>query len=265
MSNMFSLRDKTIVITGGAGLLGRMHADAILKFDGEPILLDKDNESLEEAKKYLFDIHKKEIMTYVTDITNEDEVKEVSEDININFKNFHGLINNAANNPKVGEDSTSSGLEDFPLDLWQKDIDVGLTGSLICTKFFGTLLANKNSGGSILNISSDLGLIGPDQRIYEKDFVKPISYSVVKSGIIGLTKYTATYWADKNIRCNAICPGGIDNNQSKDFLKKIERLIPLGRLAKAEEYQGVSVWILSDASSYLTGSIISIDGGRTAW
>ena len=110
-----------------------------------------------------------------------------------------------------------------------------------------------------------MGLIGPDQRVYEKDFVKPISYSVVKSGIIGLTKYTATYWADKNIRCNAISPGGIDNNQSKDFLKKIERLIPLGRLAKAEEYQGVSVWILSDASSYLTGSIISIDGGRTAW
>ena len=265
MKNIFSLKNKTIVVTGGAGLLGRMHADAILKFDGEPILLDKDEKSLKEAKKYLFDIHKKEIMTYVTDITNEGEVREVSEEINSNFENFNGLINNAANNPKVRKDSTSAGLEDFPLDLWYEDIDVGLTGSLICTKIFGSLLANKNSGGSILNISSDLGLIGPDQRIYEKGFVKPISYSVVKSGIIGLTKYTATYWADKNIRCNAICPGGIDHNQSKDFLKKIERLIPLGRLAKAEEYQGVSVWILSDASSYLTGSIISIDGGRTAW
>ena len=167
MNNIFSLKDKSIVITGGAGLLGRMHADAILKFDGEPILLDKDSHSLEEAKKYLFDIHKKEIMTYVIDITNEDEVKEVSENININFKNLHGLINNAANNPKVGEGAISARLEDFPLELWQKDIEVGLTGSLICTKFFGSLLASKHSGGSILNISSDLGLIGPDQRIYE--------------------------------------------------------------------------------------------------
>ena len=105
MNNIFSLEDKSIVITGGAGLLGRMHADAILKFDGEPILLDKDSHSLEEAKKYLFDIHKKEIMTYVIDITNEDEVKEVSENININFKNLHGLINNAANNPKTAPEA----------------------------------------------------------------------------------------------------------------------------------------------------------------
>ena len=142
---------------------------------------------------------------------------------------------------------------------------VGLTGSFLCTKCFGNLIAKNRNGGSIINISSDLGLIGPKQSLYSKKNFKPVSYSVVKSGIIGLTKYTSTYWADKNIRCNAICPGGIKNNQPEAFLKKINKEIPLGRLAKKDEYQGVIVWILSDASSYLNGAVIPIDGGRTAW
>jgi len=115
-------------------------------------------------------------------------------------------------------------------------------------------------------------LIAPDQRLYRKEGiadnfqnVKPVTYSVVKTGLIGLTRYLATYWADKNVRCNAICPGGVENNQPEDFLSEVSSRIPMGRLAKSDEYQSTIIWMLSDASSYLNGSIVSVDGGRTAW
>ena len=123
---------------------------------------------------------------------------------------------------------------------------------------------SKKKNGNILNISSDLGIIAPDQRIYKnKNFIKPITYSVVKHGIIGLTKYTASYWAKDNIRCNAIAPGGIFNNQENSFVKKISNLIPLGRMAKKNEYNALVLFLCSDLSSYLTGSVIVADGGRT--
>ena len=128
------------------------------------------------------------------------------------------------------------------------------------------------NGGSIVNISSDLGLIAPDQRLYAKkgvddnlQNVKPVTYSIVKTGLIGLTRYLATYWADKNVRCNAMCPGGVENGQSNDFLQEVSLRIPMSRLAQADEYQGTLLWMLSDASSYLNGAIVPIDGGRTAW
>ena len=131
-----------------------------------------------------------------------------------------GLINNAANNPKVGEDEdiNFSRLENFPIENWAKDLAVGLTGSFICAKYYGTQISKNLNGGSIVNISSDLALIGPDQRLYldasktpSNQPVKPVSYSVVKAGILGLTRYLATYWPEKKVRCNAICPAGVEN------------------------------------------------------
>ena len=146
----------------------------------------------------------------------------------------------------------------------------GLTGAWLCSKHYGSEIAKNKKGGTIVNISSDLGLISPDQRLYlsgkdKNKLVKPVTYSVIKTGLIGLTRYLATYWVDKGVRCNAICPGGIENAQSKDFLKKVSTRIPMGRLAKPEEYQGTLLWMLSDASSYLNGAIVPVDGGRTVW
>lgn len=130
----------------------------------------------------------------------------------------------------------------------------------------------RRGGGVILNISSDLGIIAPDQRIYlkeglpeDKQNVKPVSYPVIKSALIGLTRYAATYWAKKNIRINAICPGGVQTDQPKDFLEKLTYRIPMGRMAQKEEYKGAIIFLVSDASSYMTGAILSIDGGRTCW
>ena len=190
------------------------------------------------------------------------------------FGKIDGLVNNAVNNPKVEDSSEKnfSRLENFQLDVWNQDVAVGLTGAFLCAKHYGYQIAQNPVGGVIVNISSDLGLIAPDQRLYakpdlkEKDQpVKPISYSVVKTGLLGLTRYLATYWAEKNVRCNAICPGGVENSQSDEFLNEVYSKIPMGRLARADEYQGVLLWMLSDASSYLNGAIVPVEGGRTVW
>jgi len=267
MKESFSLKNKIILVTGAAGLMGMQHCEAILSNEGTPILLDKSTDFLDRAKKSLDEKFLSNVETHTLDITSEYEVKKCCELIKKKYKKIHGLINNAANNPKVESPSSdfSNELHNFSLEAWSNDLSVGLTGSFLCTKFFGNLISQNPNGGSIINVSSDLGLIGPKQHLYSKNNYKPVSYSVVKSGIIGLTRFTATYWADKNVRCNVICPGGIENNQPDKFLKKISKEIPMGRLARKDEYQGVIIWILSDASSYLNGAVIPIDGGRTAW
>lgn len=268
MSDYFNLKKKVIVITGAAGLMGIQHCEAILEHNGTPVLLDVDKKRLQKAKSRLDKKFSSNVSIFPVDITSETAIKACAESIEDKFKIIDGLINNAANNPKVEssyEKSFSNELSNFSLEAWNKDISVGLTGAFLCTKYFGYLISQGKNGGSIINISSDLGLIGPKQSLYSKNSFKPVSYSVVKTGIIGLTRYTATCWADKNVRCNAICPGGIENNQPENFLKKISKEIPLGRMAKKHEYKSSIIWILSDASSYLNGSIISIDGGRTVW
>ena len=142
------------------------------------------------------------------------------------------------------------------------ELKVGLKGAMLCTKIFGTEMSRQKQGGNIINISSDLGIISPDNRIYKNNFVKPVTYSVIKHGIIGLTKYTATYWP-KKVRCNALAFGGMENNQDKNFIKKIKGLIPMGRMGKKNEYNNTILFLSSKASSYINGATIVVDGGRT--
>jgi NAD(P)-dependent dehydrogenase (short-subunit alcohol dehydrogenase family) len=274
LDNIFRLDGKVIVITGATGLLGRKHAQAIASYGGTPVLLDLSQQTVDELANELNNQYKVGSVGFSVDITNEHVVENNANQIIEHFGKIDGLVNNAANNPKV-EDSSEvnfSRLENFPLNVWHDDLNVGLAGSFLCAKYYGFEISKNPNGGSIINISSDLGLIAPDQRLYSKPGlsedqqpVKPITYSVVKTGLIGLTRYLATYWAEKNVRCNAICPGGVENGQPEEFLKDVSSRIPMNRLAKADEYQGTLLWMLSDASSYLNGAIVSVDGGRTAW
>jgi len=274
MENLFRLDNKFIVITGATGLLGRKHAEAVACYGGTPILLDLSQQVVDDFANELNEKYKVDSIGFAIDITNENAIEGNANLLIKRFGKIDGLVNNAANNPKV-EDSKSvnfSRLENFPLNIWNDDIAVGLTGSFLCAKHYGYKISQNPNGGSIVNISSDLGLIAPDQRLYSKDGVdnnkqnvKPVTYSVVKTGLIGLTRYLATYWADKNVRCNAMCPGGVENGQPDDFLQEVYSRIPMNRLAKSDEYQGTLLWMLSDASSYLNGAIIPIEGGRTAW
>ena len=274
LNSLFRLDGKVIIITGAAGLLGRKHAEIVAAYGGITILIDIDHPAVTQLAAKLEKVYSVGSIGLKVDITEETEVHDSCQYIISKYGKIDGLVNNAANNPKV-ENSTDTNftrLENFPIEIWNKDIAVGLTGAYLCSKYYGSAIAANENGGVIINISSDLGLIAPDQRLYHNDSkcdelqsVKPVTYSVVKTGLIGLTRYLATYWADKNVRCNVLCPGGIENGQSEDFLEKVSSRIPLGRLAKSDEYQGALLFMLSDASAYLNGAIIPIDGGRTAW
>jgi len=274
LEKLFRLDGKIVVITGATGLLGKKHAEAVACYGGTPILLDLSQQAVDDFANELNDKYKVNAVGYSINITDEKEIENNARKLIDKFGKIDGLVNNAANNPKV-EDSREvnfSRLENFPLDIWHDDIAVGLTGSFLCAKHYGFLISQNTNGGSIVNISSDLGLIAPDQRLYAKDGidddkqnVKPVTYSVVKTGLIGLTRYLATYWADKNVRCNAMCPGGVENGQPEDFLKEVSKRIPMERMANSDEYQGTLLWMLSDASSYLNGAIVPVEGGRTCW
>ena len=269
----FDLSGRVAVITGGAGLLGQKHGEAIFECGGIPVLLDIDGDKVQEIATSLESKYGHQCLGLRVDITQPDQIEKACQDLLDQFGHIDILINNATNNPRLEDiaNKDSLRLEQFPLDLWNADLAVGLTGAFLCSRAFGAVMARVGKG-VILNVSSDLGLIGPDQRLYkqhgvedEHQPVKPVTYSVVKSGLIGLTRYLATYWADKGVRANAIAPGGVYTDQEEAFVKKLSGLIPMGRMASADEYKAAVAFMVSDASSYMTGSILPIDGGRTCW
>lgn len=268
--------DKTVIITGGAGLLGMKQAEAVIEGGGIPILLDLSMQQLQKTKEELENKYQEaKIEIFVADITNKLILEQVKDNVLEKYGSIYGLINNAANNPKM-EGAKSDNMKsiqfiDFPVEVWNADVAVGLTGAFLCAQVFGREM-EKMKNGSIINISSDYGLISPDQRIYRKEglqdeeqVIKPVTYSVIKHGIIGLTKYLATYWALKGIRVNTLCPASLYNSQDECFVEKISQLIPLGRMSNPDEYPATVLYMLSEASSYMTGATVVLDGGRTIW
>lgn len=271
----FDLTGRVAVITGGAGLLGTQHAEAIAEMGGIPVLADLDGVRAETAAR---DIARKfggRVLGMRTDVSDPGAISDVLTRTIAAYGRVDILINNAANDPKVGAAGGSgphwSRMENFPVDVWQRDLTVGLTGAFLCSRIIGGEMARRG-GGVILNIASDLAVIAPDQRIYrvegapdEQQPVKPVSYSVVKAGLLGLTRYLATYWADKGIRVNALSPGGVRTDQDAAFVTRLAALVPLGRMAQVDEYKAAVVFLVSDASSFMTGANVVVDGGRTCW
>lgn len=271
----FDLSGKSALITGGAGLLGKEHALALLEVGANVVLWDVNTEKLIRVTNELTkDFGEQSVKMSVVDISKEEEVRNAYRELELQGITISILINNAAINPKYNLETKGtvfSRVENLTLDDWNYQLSVGLTGAFICTKFFGSKMA-MNNNGVILNISSDLSVISPDQRLYkvkgaQENFqpVKPITYSVIKSGLVGMTKYLATYWSVNGVRVNALSPGGIYEEQDTNFVKKISDLIPLGRMAKSNEYRSAVQFLCSDASSYMTGQNIVIDGGRSVW
>lgn len=273
--NQFDLAGRVAVITGGAGLLGVRHAEAIAEMGGIPVLIDLDGQGAQARAAEIATVYGVQAVGIGADITQPEMVSRALARILGTLEHVDILINNAAHNPRMEATDTESShwsrLEHFPLDVWKQDLAVGLTGAFLCSQIIGAEMARR-SKGVILNIASDLGVIAPDQRIYRQPDlpdgqqpVKPVSYSVVKHGLIGLTRYLATYWADRGVRVNALSPGGVYNGQDNAFVQRLTNLIPLGRMAHKDEYKAAVVFLVSDASSYMTGANVIMDGGRTVW
>jgi NAD(P)-dependent dehydrogenase (short-subunit alcohol dehydrogenase family) len=271
----FEIRNRWALITGAAGLLGMEHVRALLDIGANVVLQDIDPKKLEQARIRLEDEYPQSKLVFsVSDITSEDSMNNLKSELNNAGILVNILVNNAAINPKydlVSAAGQKTRLENFDLQDWEYQLRVGLTGSFLCSKVFGSAMA-QNGGGVIVNVASDLSIISPDQRLYQKSGiqpdeqpVKPVTYSVIKSGLIGLTKYLATYWCNSGVRVNALSPGGVFDGQSDEFILKLSALIPLGRMANADEYRSAIQFLCSDASSYLNGQNIVMDGGRSIW
>jgi len=272
----FNLEGKVALITGASGLLGQEHAHALLESGATVILTDISMERLKLAKNKLSQSFRSELIVIkVMDVTKKDDIVSVSEELGDQGLRLDILVNNAAIDPKVDKEKglkESSRLENFTVDQWNQEVNVGLTGAFLCSQVFGSRMASDGKGGVILNIASDLSVFSPDQRLYRKDGmpaerqpVKPVTYSVIKTGLIGLTRYLATYWAEQGIRCNALSPGGVFTEQDDVFVERLNNLIPLNRMAGADEYRSTIQFLCSDASSYMNGQNIVVDGGRSVW
>lgn len=251
------LEEKIVIITGGSGLLGKQYIEAVKEINGTPIVID-----IQEPDEPL------NCKAFYADITNEKEMYEVLRILKIVYdKPIYGLVNNAALNPTVGQADSlklDNSLGNYDLEQFRKEIDVGITGSFICTKVFGGEMI-KNRSGSIINIASILGVVAPNEQFYsDLGVVKPCGYTVSKHAIVGLTRHTGVEWARYGVRCNCLVLGGVFNNHSDQFLIKLSKMIPMCRMANKSEYNSKIQFLLTEASSYMTGSILTADGGFTA-
>jgi NAD(P)-dependent dehydrogenase (short-subunit alcohol dehydrogenase family) len=276
MNNLFDLTGKVALITGAGGLLGPKHAEAIIEYGGIAVVTDwHEDRAIAKASELNEKYGAGKAIPYYMDVTDKSSIESVLSDLESKNLNVNILINNAAKDPKVkkgaGNLTPDSRFETMTEEYWEEGTSAAVKGTFLCSQAVGNRML-KNGGGVILNISSDLGVIAPDQRIYRKEGVaedmqnvKPITYSAAKWAIIGMTKYLGVYFADKGIRVNAISPTGVFNNHPEDFVKKLSNIIPMGRMADINEYKGAIVFLCSDASSYMTGENVIMDGGKSVW
>ena len=263
MRKVFDFSNRVIVITGAAGLLGSEYADGFCQAGGNVVLADK---NFEKCKKLAVKLEKKygvKPLPIKLDVTNPNSIKKMVAHITKKFSKIDVLVNNAIY-PEIGKIKKTK-FEDFPLDIWKKGIDVNLTGMFLCSQQIGEIM-KKQKNGVIINISSIYGIKGPDQRIYGKTkIIKSALYATTKGAVINFTKYLASYWNRTGIRVNTLSLGGVEENQDRDFKKKYSDKTMIGRMAKKDEYVGALLFLSSDASSYMTGSNLVIDGGWSAW
>ena len=270
INEKFTIENKNIVLTGSSGRLGKQYAHFLSSGGANMILLDINSDTNQQLAEDIRSKYNTNCTSYKCNISNKKSVIRTSNLIIKKYSKIDGLINNAGFTTSFAKKqktkSYSSSFEDLPIELWNQTLDVNLTGTFLCCQEFGKQMV-KQKNGSIINIASHYGLIAPDQRIYGKSKLNlPISYAASKSGIINLTRYLAAYWREKNIRVNTLTPGGVLDTkiQSKDFIKKYSEKTILNRLANPDEYNGAILFLISNASSYMTGSNLVIDGGWTA-
>jgi NAD(P)-dependent dehydrogenase (short-subunit alcohol dehydrogenase family) len=266
--NIFSLEGKTAIVTGGAGLIGRAQCKALSEFGATVVVCDLD---LDISEQVASELNKNSFATLL-DVTKEESISRVRNLILTKTQRIDILINNAAINDVFSSDNSvleQSMFENYSLELWEKSLKVNLTGTFLCCKIFGKEMAKQNKG-SIINIASTYGMVGPDQSVYTDEnglqkFYKSPSYPSGKGAVINFTRYLASYWGKNGVRVNTLSPGGVEDEQDKYFIENYSKKTMLGKMARPSDYAGAVVFLSSDASSYMTGANLIIDGGWTAW
>jgi NAD(P)-dependent dehydrogenase (short-subunit alcohol dehydrogenase family) len=271
----YDLTDRVCLITGGAGFLGRQFAEAVGEMGAIPILADINAEQLAEASAQVKKVSPR-CETEVADISVERSLVEMVERVLSRHRKIDVLINNAALTAygcAVDPDKFFAPFESGSTAIWDAGIGINLTGVMLACKVVGPVMQRQQKG-SIINIGSDVGVVSPDQRIYERDdaagysgmpFNTPAFYSVSKAAVIHLTKHLATLWAPMGVRVNCFSPAGVYRDHKPGFVKKLVERIPMGRMGAINEYKGAIVFLASDASSFMTGHNLVMDGGRTIW
>lgn len=269
MTGTFDVAGRTVIVTGGAGLLGREYGRALVEAGAQVVLADVAGDDVVQVAAAL-DGPGCAIGVGV-DVASEDSVAALVRLTLERFGRIDGLVNNAALNPAVDADRAAPldlPFERYPLALWDRALAVNLTGMFLCAREVAPTMRAQGSG-AVINVSSTYGLVGPDQRLYDDGHgfrqYKPVDYSVTKSAVIGFTRYLAAYWAGTGIRVNTLTPGGVHSRQPEDFVARYSARTPLGRMANRQEYCGALLFLLSGASSYMTGANLVVDGGWTAW
>jgi NAD(P)-dependent dehydrogenase (short-subunit alcohol dehydrogenase family) len=248
MHDLFSVKDKVIILTGGSGFLGSQFRDHLTSCEAHVEIFDKQTDN-------------------PVDITSPSEVRKAVDNVLRKYGHIDGFVNVAAINAVPGSETAKDfwkPYEEYSLELWKKEIEVNLTAAQIVTQAIAPAMIGRKIG-SIVFMASDLAVIAPNNGIYDKGKFKDIAYVTSKTAILGLMRSWASYLGAYNIRVNAAVPGGMYNSQPDEFVRKNSTLNMLGRMAKKDEYNGMIQFLLSDASSYMTGASLIIDGGRTAW
>ncbi len=271
LGDLFTVTDEVIVVTGGLGLLGREFSRTLAQAGAKVVVLDVEADP-DAVRNCLGELADNENAMFLScDVTSRASVEQALQEITARWGVPDGLINNAALDAPPNAPVAENGpFESYPESSWDKVMEVNVKGVFLASQVFGANMA-KLGRGSIVNINSIYGLVSPDQRVYEyrrkqgHDFFKPVSYSVSKSALLNLTRYLATYWGERNVRVNSLTFGGVYNHQDDEFVRHYSARVPLGRMARADEYNGALLFLLSEASSYMTGANLVIDGGWTAW
>ncbi len=268
MSDLFSLNDKVAIVTGALGLIGKNHCFALAEAGANVVVCDLNEEMCDEFAKNL----PNDSIGVGVDITNPDSLKNLRDEVLNKYGKIDVLVNNAAINDMFENPLAAleqSKFENYPLDMWKKSLEVNVTGMFLCSQVIGTEMAKQKSG-SIINVASTYGMVAPDQSLYknekgEQTFYKSPAYPTTKGAVISFTKFLAAYWGSVGVRVNTLSPGGVENSQNEFFVKNYSAKTPLGRMAQPTDYKGAVVFLASDASAYMTGANLVVDGGWTAW
>lgn len=268
ITELFSLKGRIAVVTGALGLIGKNHCKALTEAGASVVVCDLNEIKCKEFASTLVE----KSLGIGADISNKESVLNLKDEIIHTFGKVDILVNNAAlndsfENPQAAAEQSM--FENYPLEMWQKSLDINVTGMFLCAQVIGTMMAERGSG-CIINIASTYGITAPDQSIYKNDkgeqtFYKSVSYPVAKGAVIMFTKFLAAYWGEKGVRVNTLSPGGVENNQEEFFVRNYSAKTPLGRMAQPTDYKGALVFLASDASNYMTGANLVVDGGWTAW